>query len=102
MEGSPPPLFFVTVACKGLRYCTSCLESTLAGGSGGVAAKGVSFDRASWVREQVFLNTEFAECTEEEGGRDATADRKLGNPRGRVIGNDSMECNYCKGIVPSA
>src|SRR5260370_1539214 len=36
-----PPMFFVSVAYKGLRDCVSGLESTLAGSSISVACKGV-------------------------------------------------------------
>jgi hypothetical protein len=97
------PLFCVSVAFKGLRYCATCLESTVAGSSGGVAVKGVSFDGVGWVRERVFLDTKIAE---EEFGRDGAAgpsclrvNGKLASLGGRVIENRITELNYCQGIV---
>ncbi len=37
---APPPVFFISVASKGLRDCVSGLESTLAGTSISVDSKG--------------------------------------------------------------
>jgi hypothetical protein len=38
--GVPTPLFFVSVAFKGVRFSVNLLSATVAGGSVGVAAKG--------------------------------------------------------------
>jgi hypothetical protein len=37
-----PPLFFVSVASKGLTFCVSCLESVFTGGCVSVASTGVT------------------------------------------------------------
>jgi hypothetical protein len=42
MDGTPSPVFFVSVASKGVRFSVSLLFATLAGRSISVAAKGVT------------------------------------------------------------